>query len=367
MFYVTENIPSEVTDSNIAILFKKGDRSQCGNYRGISVLSVVGKVFADILLQRLKRITDKVYPQSQSGYRENRSTIDGIFTLRQLMEKTKQQRQNLYMVFVDFTKAFDTVNREFLFKVLGKLGSPPKLIRLIESLYSQVHARFIVDGVLTEPFKYNSGVKQGCKLAPTLYDIYAAVLLLLSYKNIGRQFSIKIRFRYDGDLFDLRRLKAKTKTFIDFLREAQYADDIVIFSYSAHGLQSLLTAYNNMAKRMGLSINIRKAETMSIGPEEQFFIDGMPIKSVNRFKYLGSIVTSDCSVNAELITRIQAVSCAYGRLRERVFTIDSHDLTLSTKLKVYVRCLTPLLIYIFVCFSLFCIFLWPSLGFDLWA
>ena len=108
-------------------------------------------------------------------------------------------------------------------------------------------------------------------------------------------------------------------------------------------LQSLLTAYNNMAKRMGLSINIKKTETMSIGPEEQFFIDGMPIKSVNRFKYLGSIVTSDCSVNAELIARIKAVSCAYGRLRERVF--DSHDLTLSTKLKVYVQCLTPLLTY----------------------
>ena len=60
--------------------------------------------------------------------------------------------------------------------------------------------------------------------------------------------------------------------------------------------------------RMGLFINIKKTETMSIGPEEQFFIDRMPIKSVNRFKYLGSIVTSDCSVNAELITRIQAVS-----------------------------------------------------------
>ena len=137
-----------------------------------------------------------------------------------------------------------------------------------------------------------------------LYGIYAAVLLLLAYENIGHQFSLKIRFRYDGDLFDLRRLKAKTKTFIDFIREAQYADDIVILSDSALGLQSLLTAYNNMAKRMGLSINIKKTETMSIGPEEQFFIDGMPIKGVNRFKYLGSIVTSDCSVNVEHVYKL---------------------------------------------------------------
>ena len=222
MFWVTENLPSEITDPNITIPFKKGDRSQCGNYRVISLLSVVGKVFADILLQRLKRIADKVYPQSQSGYRENRSTIDGIFTLRQLMEKTKEQRQNLYIVFVDFTKAFDTVNREFLFKILGKLGCPPKFTRLIHSLYSHVHARLIVDGILTEPFEYNSNVKQGCKLAPTLYGIHDAVVLLLAYENVGHQFSIKIcRFRYDGDLFDLRRLKAKTKTFIDFIREAQ--------------------------------------------------------------------------------------------------------------------------------------------------
>ena len=193
MFWVTENLPSEITDPNITILFKKGDRSQCGNYRGISLLSVVGKVFAGILLQRLKRIADKVYPQSQSGYRGNRSTIDGIFTLRQLMEKTKEQRQNLYIVFVDFTKAFDTVNREFLFKILGKLGCPPKFTRLIHSLYSQVHARLIVDGILTEPFEYNSGAKQGCKLAPMLYGIY--LLLLLAYENVGHQFSIKIRFR----------------------------------------------------------------------------------------------------------------------------------------------------------------------------
>ena len=68
-------------DPNITILFKKGDRSQCGNYRGISLLSVVGKVFADILLQRLNTIAQKVYPQSQSGYRSGRSTVDGIFAL----------------------------------------------------------------------------------------------------------------------------------------------------------------------------------------------------------------------------------------------------------------------------------------------
>lgn len=168
LFWNTESVPSDLTDPNITILFKKGDRSLCGNYRGISLLSVVGKVFADILLQRLKNIAERIYPQSQSGYRDGRSTIDGIFTLRQLMEKAREQRQNMYIVFDDFKKAFDTVNRDMLFQILGKIGCPSKFVRLIKKLHENVHARLIVDGSLTDPFEYNSGVKQGCKLALTL-------------------------------------------------------------------------------------------------------------------------------------------------------------------------------------------------------
>ena len=91
------------------------------------------------------------------------------------------------------------------------------------------------------------------------------------------------------------------------------------------------------------SINVGKTETMCIGPECDFFIDGKVLQNVKRFKYLESIVTRDCSIKEELIGRIQAVSSAYGRLRNRVF--DSHDLTPSTKIKIYVQCLIPLLTY----------------------
>ena len=191
------------------------------------------------------------------------------------MEKSREQQRNMYIAFVDFTKAFDTVNRDLLYKHLAKFGCPPKFIRMIKKLYSNVHARLIVDGELTDPFENNtSGVKQGCKQAPTLYGIYAAVLLRLAYKTIGHQHSIKVRFRYDGNLFDLRRLKNKSKIFMEYIREAQYADDIAIFSDFAIGMQLLLSAYNGMTKKMGLSINITKTETMCIGPLVGFYIDG---------------------------------------------------------------------------------------------
>ena len=120
---------------------------------------------------------------------------------------------------------------------------------MLKSLYSNVKARLIIDGELSKFFDYNGGVKQGCKLASSLYRIYAAFLLWIAFKGIQHEFSILIRFRTDGNLF---HLKTKTKVFYDFIREAQYADDIAVMSRTAHGLQTLLTCYNDASKRFGL-------------------------------------------------------------------------------------------------------------------
>jgi hypothetical protein len=114
-------------DANIITLYKnKGDRSDCNNYRGISLLSIAGKLFARVALRRLQVIAENIYPESQCGFRAERSTIDMIISLRQLQEKSREQKQPLYIAFVDLTKAFDLVSRDGLFKVLSKVGCPPK-------------------------------------------------------------------------------------------------------------------------------------------------------------------------------------------------------------------------------------------------
>lgn len=208
-----------------------------------------------------------------------------------------------------------------------------------------MHVRLIVDGELSKAFEYNSGVKQGCKLTATLYGIYAAVLLNLACKSIKHKCgSVQVRFRNDGVFFVLRRLQAKTKVLTTYIREAQYADDIAIFTDTAIGLQLLLTAYNELSKKMCLRINTAKTETMCIGADADFFIDDVKLENVTRFKYLGSYITKDCSMKEELNARIKATYCAFGRLRKRVF--DSRDLTIETKIKVYnLQCLMPLFVY----------------------
>ena len=92
-------------DAKIVTLFKnKGDRSDCNNYCGISPLGVVGKVFARVVLARLQTLADHIYPESQCGFRSGRSTVDMIFSVRQLQEKCSEQQQPLYLAFVDLTK-----------------------------------------------------------------------------------------------------------------------------------------------------------------------------------------------------------------------------------------------------------------------
>ena len=159
-------VPQAWKDASIITIYKKGDRTDCGNYRGISLLSIAGKIFARILLNRVStHITPEVVPETQCGFRGNRSTIDMIFYLRQLQEKCIEQDRPLYMVFVDFSKAFDTVGRTGLWQLLKKYGCPKRFTTMIEALHTGMMANVSVGGVVSESFRVTTGVKQGCVMA----------------------------------------------------------------------------------------------------------------------------------------------------------------------------------------------------------
>jgi hypothetical protein len=118
-------LPRDMRDVKIVTLYKnKSDRSDCNNYRRISLLSTVVKAFARIVLNHPQQFTDRVYPESQCGFRAKRSTIDMVFSVRQLQEKYREQRRPLYLTFIDLTKAFDLVSRTRLFTLLPRIGCP---------------------------------------------------------------------------------------------------------------------------------------------------------------------------------------------------------------------------------------------------
>ena len=97
-------VPQDMRDSKIITIYKnKGERNDCNNYRGISLRSIVVKVYARVILIRLQKLAEHIYPESQCGFRAERSTIDMIFSLRQLQEKCREQHMPLYINFIDFT------------------------------------------------------------------------------------------------------------------------------------------------------------------------------------------------------------------------------------------------------------------------
>ena len=164
------HIPQDLRDAKIVTLYKnKGDRSDCNNYRGISRLSIVGNVFARVTLNRPQSLASQVYPESQCGFRAGRSTMDIIFSLRQLQEKCREQQQPLFLAFVHLTKTFDLVSRSGLFKIIQNIGCPPKLLAIITSFRQDMQSTVFFDGTTSNAFPVSSGVKQGCVLAPTLF------------------------------------------------------------------------------------------------------------------------------------------------------------------------------------------------------
>ena len=119
LIWNTGNVLQDFRDAQIVNIFKKkGSASDCSNYRGISLLSIGGKILARVMASRLLKHMDRIIPESQCGFRPQRGTIDLIFTLRQLQEKVKEQQTQMYIAFIDLAKAFDSLNREALWMIM---------------------------------------------------------------------------------------------------------------------------------------------------------------------------------------------------------------------------------------------------------
>ena len=175
-----EAIPQEFKDASIARFYKrKGNPQVCDNHRGISLLSIPGKKPAKILLNRPNAHLDQagLIPESQCGFRKDRGTIDMLFTASQLQEKCQEQNVDLYMTFVDLTKAFDTVSRDGLWKIMAQFGCSPRFIAMVRQFHDGMQARGQNGGEYHEPFPVTNGVKQGCVMAPTLSSMMFSAML----------------------------------------------------------------------------------------------------------------------------------------------------------------------------------------------
>ena len=190
--------------------------------------------------------------EAQCGFQPGSSTIDMVFTMRQIQEKCIEQQMDLYSVFTDLKKkAFDTVNREAFWSVLFKLGCPRKFTKLMRLFHDIMTGRVLSNGEYSNSFAISNGVKQGCVLAPVLLNLFFTQVLLHAVLDLG----VYIKYRLDGSLFDLRHLSAQTKTLEKLITEDLFAGDCALMAHRENHQQIIVDRFADAARLFGLTMS----------------------------------------------------------------------------------------------------------------
>jgi sorting nexin-29 len=163
-------LPQQWKESIIVPIYKKDDKTDCNNYRGISLLSTIYKILSNILLTRLTPYADEIIGDHQCGFCRNRSTTDQTFCIPQILEKKWEYNGTVHQLFIDFKKAYGSVKREVLYNIMLEFGIPKKLIRLIKMCLNETYSKVRVGKLLSDKFPIQNGLKQGDALSPLLFN-----------------------------------------------------------------------------------------------------------------------------------------------------------------------------------------------------
>nr|VZI20914.1 unnamed protein product [Spirometra erinaceieuropaei] len=233
-------VPQDFKDVAILHLYKrKGNRQLCDNHRGIPLLNITRKFFAGFLLNRLNNQLDHgPLPESQCELRRHRRTTDMIFVTRQLQEKCQDVRNQLCSIFVDLTKAFDTLHD----------GMMPRVTEI---------------GVVSEAFAVTNGVKRGCVLAPAVFGLMFSVMLMEAYRD-GRP-GIRIAYRTDSHPLDHRWLQFQSRVFTATVHELLFADDCAINTTLEENMKRSMNHFV-ACEIFGLTTNTEKTAVMHQPP-----------------------------------------------------------------------------------------------------
>ena len=220
------------------------------NYRGISLLSIAAKVYNKILLNRIRDEVDPILRTNQAGFRPGRSCAQQVHILRRDLEGFRDYQLPLVVTFIDFKRAFDSINRKVMFAVLRHYGIPEAVVNAISVLYKNSKSAVMVVGALSDPCKVTTGVLQGDALAPFLFIVLVDYLLKKATSQL-----------HSGVVTHPRRSRRHP---VKSWNDLDFADDIALLESSISRAQAQLTKTAEAAANLGLVISAPKTEPCSI-------------------------------------------------------------------------------------------------------
>ena len=305
---------------------KKGDLSLPENYRGITLTCIAAKIYNSMLRNRILPELDRILRPNQNGFRPNRSTTGQILTVRRIFEGVKARNLKASIIFVDFSKAFDSVHRVKLKDILLSYGIPTETVTAIMMLYHNTEAMVRSPDGDTGFFEILAGVLQGDTLAPLLFIITLDYVLRKSldiHKDLG---------------FTLHKARSRRYPPIK-ITDADYADDLALFADEFRNAEILLHSLEEIASIIGLRVNAKKTEVVNHNQDGIITTaNNIPLKGVSNFTYLGSEIASTAK---DIDIRIAKAWKAVDRLTR----IWKSNLPNNLKREFFRAVVEPILLY----------------------
>ena len=328
-------IPEKWVEGFIKPIYKnKGDTLNPENYRPITLLSCLGKLFTAVLNERLNCFLTEncILEENQAGFRKHYSTSDHIFLLHSLFELLKLQKKKMFCAFVDFSKAFDSVWRIGLWRKLLKNEINGKFFTIIYNLYQNIKSCITLNGSNSSFFDSFIGLRQGGNLSPVLFSIFLNDLE--SYLQSKSNGGVDVELLNDDLYFYLK--------FTVLL----YADDTAIICESEKDLQICLNNFVDYCKTWKLNINYAKTKIVIFGASKIddycFRMEGNIIEVVKNFRYLGVVMSSNGSF---LTARKNAYEKANKAMHLVYKRIHNLNLPLDLQLKLFDSTVLPIITY----------------------
>ena len=302
-FYAT--YPANWMYARLMMLFKKGDKLSCDNYRGISIINAIAKIYDYVLYNRLSEWFKP--DREQAGAQPSRGCMEHIVSLRLLMNFCFRKRKKLFIVFVDFSKAYDRVSRKILFTVLKKLGCGLIMLAALISMYKVTHSILgmaVISAVV--------GVRQGSPTSCFLFILFVNVLI----RNI--------------------KLRSGPDSFLEWLHVLMLMDDTVIFATSRERMTQKLDILLEYCVSHGMVMNESKTKFMVLNGDssdrEPFPLGDIIIKLCKSYVYLGAIFTADGSTASSLSAHAKEKRSQLNKLL--IFFRNNPDMPFFVKRKV---------------------------------
>ena len=312
----------------IVPIHKKGSTNDPSNYRGITLMSCLGKLFLSILNNRLLQYTkdNKILSEKQLGFVAGNRTSDAHIIINNMVRKyCHKNGSKIYSCFVDFSKAFDTIHRDTLFTKLRNYGIIGRFFNIIKDIYEKDKSCIKIGNQYTEAFDVNLGVRQGCVLSPRLFNIF---ITDLAKKLDMVEGTAKVKNMEIGSIF--------------------WADDIVMFSESENGLKAMIKVLEEYIIENKLKINADKTKVMIFNKTGRlmkriYHINGTQLENVRSYKYLGFLLTPSGEINSGLQDLRERALKAFMALKNRLGSSFNQDI--ETTLFLVDAMIKPILLY----------------------